>query len=184
MIDGKRLRTDDAYRHDVFVVLFDKYQSEIMEYCARRLGELLAEDVAQAVFQIVWTKLPQFEPYRPIEHWLYAIAKKECQRTFRNVSKRWVIDFAFRREIQEAAHSVSPPAPSVRLEHETHRRRLADGLARLRQEDRILLNMRYRRDLSMVDIAEVMGMSTKAVQKRLERARRQLREVMGGDTEA
>lgn len=184
MIDGEQLRKDAAYRHDVFVALFDKYRAEVAEYCARRLGEVLAEDVAQAVFQVVWAKLPRFTPDRPIEHWLYAIAKKECQRTFRNAAKRRVLDYAFRREIQAAAHRPEPTAPGTRLEQEAWHTRLADRLATLRPEDRIVLNMRYRRELSVKDIAETTGMSEKVVQKRLERARRRLREVMNDDAEA
>jgi RNA polymerase sigma-70 factor (ECF subfamily) len=184
VIDWGRLRTDDAYRYDVFVALFDKYQPEIAEYCARRLGEVLAEDVAQAVFVIVWTKLPQFEPARPLEHWLYAIAKKECQRTFRNTAKRRFLDFAFRKDIQESAHSSRSPTPGTHVEREVRGSRLTAYLAALRQEDRILLNMRYRRGLSVVEIAEIMGTSEKAVQKRLERARGRLREVMNHDSEA
>jgi RNA polymerase sigma-70 factor (ECF subfamily) len=184
MIDGERLRKDDAYRHEVFVALFDKYRAEIVEYCARRLGEVLAEDVTQAVFWIVWTKLPWFAPHRPIEYWLYAIAKKECQRTFRNVAKRRVLDYAFRKDIQEAAHSPGPTAPGTHLEREAWHTRLAESLITLRSEDRILLNMRYRRALSITEIAETTGMSEKTVQKRLERARRRLREVMRDDAEA
>jgi RNA polymerase sigma factor (sigma-70 family) len=184
MIDGERLRMDVAYRHDVFVALFEKYQAEIAEYCERRLGEVLAEDVTQAVFRIVWTKLPQFALHHPIEHWLYAIAKKECQRTFRNTAKRRLLDFAFRKDIQEATHTPGPTPPGTRLEREAWRTRLAESLATLRPEDRILLNMRYRRELSVAEIAETTGMSEKTVQKRIERARRRLRKVMSDDAEA
>jgi RNA polymerase sigma-70 factor (ECF subfamily) len=172
-----------VYRHHTFVALFDKYQAAIAEYCARRLGEVLAEDVTQAVFRIVWTKLPQFVPHRPIDHWLYAIAKKECQRAFRNAAKRRFLDVAFRKDIQEAAHSPGPTAPGTHLERAAWRARLAECLATLRHEDRILLNMRYRRELSLAEIAETTGMSEKTVQKRLERARRRLREMMSDDAE-
>ena len=184
MIDREQLRLDVTYRQAVFESLFDKYHLDIVRYCASRVGDLLAEDVAQAVFRIVWSKLDSFEPERPINHWLSAIAKRECQRTFRNGSKRQMLDYAFRKDIQEAAHSSGPPPPGARLEQSTRHEQMANSLAQLSQDDRILLNMRYRRELSVADIAEIMETSRITVQKRLERARRRLREVMCDDAEA
>ena len=183
MVDRERLRKDATYRQKVFESLFDRYHLDIVRYCATRVGDLLAEDVAQAVFRVVWTKLGTFEPNRPIGHWLYAIAKRECQRTFRNASKRQILTYTFRKDIQEAAHSSRSPSPDMSLEYRTQNDQLIDGLAQLRQEDMIILNMRYRRELSVAEIAEIIGTSQKTAHKRLERARRRLREIITNDAQ-
>jgi DNA-directed RNA polymerase specialized sigma24 family protein len=52
----------------VFEALFNKYHLDIARYCATRVGELLAEDVAQAVFGIVWrlSYVPGYDEVRAI----------------------------------------------------------------------------------------------------------------------
>ena len=182
MIDWKRLRTDGAYCNQVVTDLVTKHQYALVEYCATWLGVALAEDVTQQVFIVIWQKLPTFQPHQPIEHWLYAIAKKECQRVYRNTSRRREIVADFDHEIREIAHRQESQPPEALMEAEQHRARLVDSLRQLRDEDRLLLHLRYRRSLTVADIADTLGTSVKAMEKRLERARGRLREYMGDDT--
>lgn len=182
MIDWERLRTDNAYRDTVVEVLVTKHQYDLVEYCAKWVGTALAEDVAQEVFIVVWQKLSTFQPHQPIEHWLYAITKKECQRVYRNTSRRRQIVADFDREIRDAAHRKDPQPPEALLEPERQLARLAKCLRQLRDADRLLLNLRYRRGFAVADIADTLDTSVKALEKRLERARRRLREYMGDDT--
>jgi RNA polymerase sigma-70 factor (ECF subfamily) len=55
---------------------------------------------------------------------------------------------------------------------------LADCLTQLRDEERILLNLRYIKNLSVVEIAEVVGKGEAAVRKRLLRSLQRLRKLM------
>jgi RNA polymerase sigma-70 factor (ECF subfamily) len=61
---------------------------------------------------------------------------------------------------------------------EAQRTLLQESLAQLRDVDRMLLVLRYWKELPMADIADIMGKTESAVRKQLERAKQRLREVM------
>jgi RNA polymerase sigma factor (sigma-70 family) len=64
------------------------------------------------------------------------------------------------------------------MEHASQEALLADCLSRLRDEERIVLTLRYWKEMPMDDIADVMGKSIAATRKRLLRAQQRLRELM------
>ena len=55
---------------------------------------------------------------------------------------------------------------------------LAHGLQQLREDERILLNLRYYKGLPAAEVAELVGKSEAAVRKRLLRALQRLRKLM------
>jgi RNA polymerase sigma-70 factor (ECF subfamily) len=54
---------------------------------------------------------------------------------------------------------------------------LAQGLSQLRDDERLLLTLRYYRELPVAEIAELLGRSEAAVRKRLLRSLKRLRQI-------
>jgi RNA polymerase sigma-70 factor (ECF subfamily) len=69
-------------------------------------------------------------------------------------------------------------SPSARLQHSEQRQELSGALARLREADRDLLVLRHLEQLSVKEIAAVLGISEGAVKVRHVRALERLRQAM------
>ncbi len=78
----------------------------------------------------------------------------------------------------------SPQIPGVSPSREIHLSQLCTSLEQLDEHERILLNLRYWRGLSIGDISEIVSKSETAIRKRLERARQHLREKMQDEAAA
>lgn len=169
---------DEVYRRGLIEELWRDYNREIRAYCLARLHEGLAEEVTQEVFVAAWNGLPKYRPEQPIRAWLYGIAHKKCQQMYRNRTRRAEISHMFLEEIREQVHTEEAMTPEQQAAQAGHLKQLQDSLARLPSEERILLNLRYWRDLSMADIASIMGKSVPTLRKRLARAEQRLKEYM------
>jgi|SoiMetStandDraft_2_1073263.scaffolds.fasta_scaffold89224_1 RNA polymerase sigma factor (sigma-70 family) len=182
-IDAERLK-DDAYRYAVLNVLVRDYQAGIVGYCVTRLGEGIGEEVAQEVFITAWETLSKFRQDAAITTWLFGIAKNKCAQAFRNRSRRQAMAQAFLVDIRRQAHAEEPETPEHVMVERAQLARFATGFAALRDEERIMLNLRYTKGLSVAEIVEIVGKSEAAVRKQLLRALQRLRKLMDEGSEA
>lgn len=176
-IDRRRLQ-DEAYRSEVLTALLQNYQDRVFRYCVTRLGEVQGEEIAQEVFLTAWQSLPKFRQDSAIETWLVGIAKYKCVQAFRNRTRRRDIAHAFMDEIRQRAHVESPEGPERVAAAQGEFTHLAHCMTQLRDDERILLNLRYTKDLSIPDIADIVGKSEAAVRKRILRALQRLRTLV------
>jgi RNA polymerase sigma factor (sigma-70 family) len=177
VIDQQRVHEED-YREEVVVALMRDHGDAIMRFCIARLGEGLAEEVAQEVFVAAWEGLLKYRPEVSLQAWLFGIARNKCQQTYRNRARRQAIDEEHLEVIQERAHAQEPMSPEDAIAHATVRGRLHDSLTKLPTEDRILLTLWYWKELPVAEIAEIMGKTEAAIRKRLTRAQQRLKEFM------
>jgi RNA polymerase sigma-70 factor, ECF subfamily len=169
---------DGDYRWGVIEALMRDHAEAIMQHCTTWLGEGLAEEVTQEVFVAAWEQLPRFQPVAPIHTWLFGIAHKKCQQAYRNRARRQAIARTFLDDMQRGLHAEPSLTPEGRAALVSEHARLHASLAALREEERILLMLRYWKDLSVADIADIVGKSESAARKRLERAVKRLRTQM------
>lgn len=182
LIDRQSLK-DEAYRSQVLEELFSAHRDRLFRYCVGRLGEIYGEEVAQDVFVSAWENLAKFRQDSTLETWLFGIAKNKCQQAVRNVVRRRTLSEQFLAEIRASAHAKASSPPGQQTLEQVRFIQLAAGLARLRDDERLLVNMRYTKGLSVAEIAELFGKTEAAVRKRLLRALRHLSELMNDDTE-
>ncbi|MDA0180661.1 sigma-70 family RNA polymerase sigma factor [Solirubrobacter phytolaccae] len=131
-----------------------------------------AEEAAQDAFVKAWRALPRFrqgEPWRP---WLLTIVANEARNRRRSAGRRTAL-----------ALRVEPPredrsAESAVLAAETRGALLA-ALARLREDDRLVLGCRYLLELSEAETAAALGVRPGTVKSRTSRALGRLREEVG-----
>jgi RNA polymerase sigma-70 factor (ECF subfamily) len=183
MIERQRLR-DDAYCWEVVADLMRDHGDAIMHYCLTWLGEGLAEEVTQDVFVAAWSMLPKYRPDASLRTWLFGIARHKCQQTYRNRARRQAIAQTCLEDIRLHAHAEGSTSPEGLLAHAAQKARLADSLAQLRPEDRIVLTLWYWKELPAAEIADIMGKSVAAVRKQLTRAQHRLKELINDTPEA
>ncbi len=158
-----------ARDEDWFHALYNTHRAAIVAYCARRVGVADAQDAAAEVFSTAWRRRQDMPPPGRELPWLYGVARYV-------VSHRWRSAARSRRLIEKAAatrrRSTSGPDEIVieRAEHQAVRA----ALDALRPNDREVLLLSAWEGLSHREIAEVVGCSLAAVDKRITRARQRL----------
>jgi RNA polymerase sigma-70 factor (ECF subfamily) len=176
-VDWTRIH-DGGYRWEVVEALMRHHAGAIMQHCTTWLGEGLAEEITQEVFVAAWEQLPRFRPVAPLRTWLFGIAHKKCQQAYRNRARRQAIARTFLDDIQHGMHTDPSLMPEGHAAQVSEHARLHASLAALRDEERILLTLRYWKELSVADIADIVGKSESAARKRLDRAVKRLRAQM------
>jgi RNA polymerase sigma-70 factor (ECF subfamily) len=179
-IDPHKL-SDETYRSLIFTTLVQEYQDRIYRYCVNRLGEAHGEEIAQDVFMTAWENLAKFRQESTISTWLTGIAKNKCIQAFRNRGRRQAITAAFVEDIRYQSHVEGAVSPEDTVMDEARREGLTQGMLKMREDERLLLNLRYHKGLAVAEVADLLGKSEAAVRKRLLRALERLRKIMNSD---
>ncbi len=177
MLDQDRLH-DAAYCSEVVSQLIQEHGDAIARFCQNWLSEGLAEEITQEVFVAAWQNLPKYRPQASLRTWLFGIARNKCQQMYRNRARRQETARTFVAEIHARAHADRPISPDDLATQVSQEAALADCMSRLRDDERIVLTLRYWKEMSVEDIADVMGKSVAATRKRLLRAQYRLKELM------
>jgi len=168
----ERVWIDRALAGDqsAFGCIVERYQLAVYNLCYRMLGGAAeAEDAAQEVFLRGWTQLHSFQRDRKFSTWLLSIASHHCIDLLRR-----------RRGTQVPLDSVEIWAPSQEPEPEQstlaaeQRVEVRKLLQTLPPKYRLVTVLRYFRDLSYLEIADLTGLSESAVKTQLHRARKML----------
>ncbi len=175
--DGEVMRASLA-EPERFAVLFDRYAREVHRYVSRRLGTQLADDIVGETFLIAFRRRETYDPGQgAVRPWLYGIATTLVARHRRGEER-------FLRALQRTGADPLPEAMAEgvvrRVAAQEQERALAGGLARLSRGDRDVLLLVAWADLSYEETARTLGIPVGTVRSRLHRARRRLREALGG----
>ncbi|WP_405811482.1 RNA polymerase sigma factor [Streptomyces sp. NBC_01520] len=176
-----RLSWDDP---DVFAVLFNRYADDIHRYAARRLGTEAADDLMAETFVIAFQQRRRYDLSRPhARPWLYGIVTNLVGGHRRAEARRL-------RTLARAASTVpdegsgdgEPLADRVaaRVSAESTRAELAGALAALPARYRDALLVVAWGDLDYAEASEALGIPVGTVRSRLHRARKRLRDALGG----
>jgi len=151
-----------------FEELVLRHQRFVWAIAYRFLGDRAeAEDIAQKAFLKLLEATPRYCPTAGFRTYLYRIAIRLCIDYARK--KRPILS----EEIAEQAdRSINPAANLIVKERAAEIRRAMD---RLPPRQRMAVILKYYEGLSYADIARAMGITVKAVERLLDRARRALR---------
>jgi len=131
-----------------------------------------AEEIVQEAWVRAWRGLPQFQADRPFFPWLARIAVNAARDSWR---KRRPLDFADAEgELEHLADQVEGPEPA--LERQELLAQLAQAVAELRPEQRVVLSLRYEAGFSYQEIAAIMDVPLNTVRTHLRRAKLALHE--------
>ena len=145
--------------------LYRRHQPRISAYVARRVGDSHeAEDVVAEVFLAMVRHLPRYRSRDvPLKAWLYRVATNEINRRMRK--RRVRIFLGIEKAPADAGAGSSDEAEEVRL-----------VLSRLPARFQSVLSLHYLEQLSVDEVAEVLGCAVGTVKSRLARGRDMLRD--------
>lgn len=127
-----------------------------------------AFDLAQETYLKAFTRINQFDGRSSVATWLYRVAVNEALQFLRRAGRTRV-------KLQEI---VPEKCAGSNIEQSSIRLDMNDALATLPPNDRAMLLLRYQEGLDYRAIAEVAGCASGTVASRLNRARRNLREIL------
>ena len=177
-----RVRDDDP---GAFEELVEQYQHRLVAVMNHLVGHPQeAEDLAQDVFLRVYRARKKYRPRSKFATWLFTIANNLALNTLRARQRKPVVPLP----AQDSGPLGPRPAEQLVPDHGTGPmqrvqnqelcqviRRALDGLND-RQRMAVVLNK--FEDMGYAEIAEVMGLTTKAVKSLLSRARENLRAAL------
>ena len=151
-----------------FGQLFEIHHAAVHRVATSRLGPAMAEDATAETFTRAWHALPRFQRTgAPFAAWLYAIARNVAIDTLRRER---------RTEHEPGAVddlTVDPwPANDDRI-------RLYESLARLPEEQRLVIELKFLVGLTNEEVAAALGKRPGAVNTQQWRALRALERDMG-----
>jgi RNA polymerase sigma-70 factor (ECF subfamily) len=135
----------------------------------------LAEDAVQATLVQMWKKLPSLRLRSSLKAWLVRIVVNEVNQQHRK--KRLPI-----MSLEQAPEMPGdPPEAETVLFRDEERQRLRQALEILPVEQREAVVLRYFSDLTVPEVAAVMGEREGTIKSRLSRALDKLNEIMRND---
>lgn len=162
--------------------LVNRYATPAVNLATRMVRDrALAEDLAQEAFIRAFERLSSYDPERRFISWFFQILHNLTIDYLRR--KRPVM--VSLNELEEMGHpaidtaSVSG-APDVQSEEAALAHALEAGLTRIRPEYREAVVLRYREDLSLQEIADIMNIPAGTVKTYLYRARKELASILAG----
>ena len=146
-----------------FRSIFDQYYESIRSFAYYKTGDVdLADDIVQEVFLKLWNNLKDIKE-ETVKSLLYTIASN----TIKNHFKHQKVVYNFQK--QETNNDSADEADSD-LRQEELNRKLQDALAEIPDKAREVFLMNRIEGLTYNDIADRLGLSVKAIEKRMSEA--------------
>ena len=160
-----------------FAVLVHRYLRLVVAAARASVGPQEAEDLAQEVFIEAWRNLAALRAPERFAAWLLGIGRRMAVYRLR------------RRKRQEEAYSEfsrmaagnpggAARSPESQAERDEALAALEEQLQALPEPYREVILLRYMAGLGIEEIADVLGISRAACDKRLTRAKNRLKELM------
>ena len=165
MADGDEQALEECYR---------LYGSMVRSYLRRFVGEEETDDLLQVVFLEFWRSREKIDPSRPLEAWLFGIARKRAIDHLRR-RRHDVVSADSVRELvgEDGALFAEKLAWSAQIKV---------ALASLSSEQREAISLSYFGGLSQSEISEHLGIPLGTVKARMARGMRQLSvAIIGGE---
>lgn len=162
---------EGQFDFDAFQALFDTYFKPIKNFIYYKVTDVdLAEDIAQECFLKIWENRAKINP-ETAKSYLYTIA---TNLSINHIKKQSVVYKFLNRKFK----TTESETPLYVLEEKEFDDQLQNALNSLPEKQRVVFLMNRIDDLKYTEIAERLGISVKAVEKRMTQALKKLRETI------
>lgn len=153
----------------LYGVLFDRYKGKVLDKCFSLLrNRELAGEFSEDILSKAYEKLTSFKGNSSFSSWLYSITYNHCIDYLREKKKLHYPEWNRQNEIPEIADDIEEDMT------ELHYSRMVRILDIMHTEERAMLLMKYKDELSVKEIAESLRLTEGAVKMRVKRAKARL----------
>lgn len=163
--------------HDAFAELVTRHTDRFFGLAYRTLqNQSDAEDVVQAAFVKFWEQPHLWKPGKALfTTWFYRVILNACHDHFRKAARTSYVETA---QLEEKAGATGSEQSGLEDKERSAQRKayLEAGMRQLPDSQRDALNLVVYCELSQQQAADIMGVSVKAIESLLIRAKRSLSE--------
>lgn len=157
---------------NAFQGIYDAYRQDIHAFLVRMVFDTgTAEDLLQETFLRVYREAARYDPCRPLEPWLFRIARNLAVDHLRSRKRKPLASLSGPESPTLEAEDPTP-GPVARAAAREREALLQKGLEKLRPSQREIFVLVDLEGLKYEEVANLMGISVKAVGARLRKARR------------
>ena len=153
--------------------IYEATSDRVFRLMVRMVGQQDADDLTQQTFVRAFTKLDQFSGESKFETWLYRLATNEALQHLRREKHRRTKELVVEPTVQQTDH----------VEQDERAAMVRTALDQLDPELRAIFTLKEESGLSYQEIAATLGIPEGTVGSRLNRARRELRKLIDGNSE-
>lgn len=180
--DGDLAALSLAGRQAAFAELMRRHREPIYRIILGNIGDAdEALDLVQESFVAAYQALRRYDSERPMRAWLTTIALNKCRDWVRRRAVRRLFSRAVPLDDDSRRVADDRVSPEVEAEDRAELARASRAISELPGSLREVLVLRTLEGLSQAEAAGVLGVSEKAVETRLRRARQRLAEQLGRD---
>ena len=169
----ERARAGDIAAYEELVRRYEQQAFRAAYLVCRDADE--ATDAAQEGFVRAWRALHRFRPGAEPRPWLMRIVVNAARNRRRGSGRRAGLALHI---AQDRPSDGAAPSPEAAVLADERRAELLAAMAALREEDRLVLGMRWFAELGEAEMAEALGVPRGTIKSRLSRALERLRQVV------
>lgn len=188
--DQRLFELIQAGNHDAFAQLVTRYTDRFFALAYRTLGSVEdARDVVQQAFVNLWARPHMWQPDKAkFTTWFYRVILNACHDQLRRATKTSVVEPAeFERAVGDVfseSHSSSRDVADTvaeRQHQDWQQNALRQWIAELPSAQRDALTLVIHSELPQRDAADILGISVKALESLLIRAKRNLAQQLAAE---
>ena len=153
----------------LFEVIYDRYADRIYNKCLSFSHDsTVAEDLTHEVLVKIYMKLATFNGKSSFSTWTFSITYNHCADFYKRQTRQREEKEALAVEFKELASSSDQELFEIKIN------RLSNLLNKLEPDERMILLMKYRDDVSIKELSRILELNDSAVKMRLSRARQKI----------
>lgn len=155
-------------------LLFSRHYTRVYRFVERQVkDQSMAEEISNDVFLDVWRQAGRFEGRSSVSTWLLAMARNKSISALRK-RRDAQLDEDYAGQIPDQSDDSE-----VMVQKSDKAEALGVVIGKLSEEHRTVIDLVYYQEMSVGEVAEVLGIPANTVKTRMFHARKKLAGMMG-----
>lgn len=181
--DSKQVNTVTEEEVSEIIALCEKYRDELTQYCRSFFGceHAYAQDCVQNVYVALYESLRKGINIGDYKAWLYTVTRNYANKTLKDRIKRNEYIFESEQHKDDVINNAlfyNPDYLNLMVTDDVIDERAEKIIADLTDDERRLFELHYSENISLKQIAEMLGISYTAVRKRHQTLRRKIEKAV------